>query len=262
MNAGQVESTARVEEANAGGRGGLGTVRNAVRLLELLGEGPAYQQLTDLAERSQMSIPTVHRLLRSLVLADLVVQDPRSSRYGLGPELTRLSNHYLSRLPLLGALGPYLGQLRDQIGTTIHVETLVHGEVVYVDRVDGSDRGPYRDTHRVAPALSCAGGRLLAARSTDEEWTRALERADEIDRTTAQAEGARDEWAAADHLAHEPDDPTQPAEVAVPLVDGQGLTVAALAATLERPDDTDTVTRVATHLARAARAAGRTLGHV
>jgi len=27
---------------DAAGRGGLGTVRNAVRLLELLGEGPAY----------------------------------------------------------------------------------------------------------------------------------------------------------------------------------------------------------------------------
>lgn len=262
MNAGRVESTARVEETSTGGRGGLGTVRNAVRLLELLGEGPAYQQLTDLAERSQMSIPTVHRLLRSLVLADLVVQDPRSSRYGLGPELTRLSNHYLSRLPLLGALGPYLGQLRDQIGTTIHVETLVRGEVVYVDRVDGTDRGPYRDTHRVGPALACAGGRLLAARGSDDEWARAVDGADEVDRRTAEQNGTRAAWAVADHLAHEPDDPTQPPEVAVPLMDGQGVTVAALAATLDRPDDPESVTRVVGHLARAARAAGRTLGHV
>src|SRR5699024_4657443 len=140
------------DRADGAARGGLGTVRNAVALLELLSEGPAYQQLTDLAERSRFSIPTVHRLLRSLVLADLVVQDPRSSRYALGPELTRLSSHYLARLPLLGALTPYLTQLRDQLGATVHVQTLVRGEVVYVDRVDGDDRGPYRDTHRVHPA--------------------------------------------------------------------------------------------------------------
>lgn len=257
---GRPMETGHVAEPGAGGRGGLGTVRNAVRLLELLGEGPAYQQLTDLAERSGMSIPTVHRLLRSLVLADLVVQDTRSSRYGLGPELTRLSNHYLSRLPLLGALGPYLGQLRDQLGSTVHVETLVHGEVVYVDRVDGTDRGPYRDTHRVGPALSCAGGRLLAARSSPEEWERALDRADAGDRAAATAR-ARTAWAAADHLALTPEDPALPAEVAVPLVDGQGVTVAALAANLEDPDDAETVTRFARHLGRAARAAGRTLGH-
>ncbi len=240
-------------------RGGLGTVRNAVALLELLSEGPAYQQLTDLAERSRFSIPTVHRLLRSLVLADLVVQDPRSSRYALGPELTRLSSHYLARLPLLGALAPYLSQLRDQLGTTVHVQTLVRGEVVYVDRVDGDDRGPYRETHRVHPALDTAGGRLLAARAGDEEWQRAVELAGE--ETAELAAGRRDDWAAADHLALSPDDPMLPAEVAVPVLDGDGGTVAALAANVEDAEDEARVSRVAAQLGRAARAAGRTLGH-
>ncbi|MFK5633696.1 IclR family transcriptional regulator [Ornithinimicrobium sp. LYQ103] len=241
------------------GRGGLGTVRNAVQLLELLGQGPAYQQLTDLAERSQMSIPTVHRLLRSLVLADLVVQDPRSSRYGLGPELTRLSHQYLSRLPLLGALAPYLPQLRDQLGATVHVQTLVRGEVVYVDRVEAADRSPYRDAHRVHPALDSAGGRLLAARAEDDAWERALEAAGPGEAAVARA--ARAEWAAADHLALAPDDPMLPAEVAVPVVDGQGATVGALAADVDDPGDEARVATVAAHLARTARAAGRTLGH-
>lgn len=248
-------------EAGTAGRGGLGTVRNAVRLLELLGEGPAFQQLSDLAERSGMSVPTVHRLLRSLVLADLVVQDPRSSRYGLGPELTRLSNHYLSRLPLLGALSPYLSQLRDQLERTIHVEVLVHGEAVYVDRVDGAERGPYRDAHRVTPALSCAGGRLLAARASDDEvWQRSVDRAETHDREAATDE-ARARWAVADHLALTPEDPTLPPEVAVPVIDGQGVTVAVLAANIDDPDDEPVVRAVAGQLGRAARAAGRTLGH-
>ncbi|WP_338748081.1 IclR family transcriptional regulator [Janibacter alittae] len=248
-------------ESATAGRGGLGTVRNAVRLLELLGEGPAYQQLTDLAERSGLSVPTVHRLLRSLVLADLVVQDPRSSRYGLGPELTRLSNHYLSRLPLLGALSPYLSQLRDQLEHTIHVEILVHGEVIYVDRVDGTGPGPYRDAHRVTAALSCAGGRLLAARADDDAvWQRSLDRAEDHDREAA-TEEARARWAAAAHLALAPEDPTMPPEVAVPVVDGQGATVAVLAANIDDPDDDSVVRAVAGRLGRAARAAGRTLGH-
>ncbi|WP_374999909.1 IclR family transcriptional regulator [Aeromicrobium sp. CTD01-1L150] len=255
------EAATGSQARSTAGRGGLGTVRNAVRLLELLAEGPAYQQLTDLAERSGMSIPTVHRLLRSLVLADLVVQDTRSSRYGLGPELTRLSNHYLARLPLLGALGPYLSQLRDQLGCTIHVQTLVRGQVVYVDRVDGGDRSPYRDTHRVSSALAHAGGRLLAARAEDEEWDRVLDQAAADDRVVAEAQGQRAEWAAADHLALAPDDATLPAEVAVPLVDGQGTTVAALAANIDDPEDAEHVAWVAVHLGRAARAAGRTLGH-
>ncbi len=241
------------------GRGGLGTVRNAVRLLELLGDGPAYQQLTDLAERSGLSIPTVHRLLRSLVLAELVVQDPRSSRYGLGPELTRLSHQYLARLPLLGALGPYLLQLRDQIDSTVQVEVLVRGSVVYIDRVDGGDRGPYRDTHRVHPALSTAGGRLLAARANPDAWGHAL--ATDGERHRQEAEQERSAWARAPWLVAPGPDPTLPWEVAVPLVDGQGVTVAALAANLASSEDDNHVEATAAHLTRAALAAGRTLGH-
>lgn len=245
--------------AEAEGRGGLGTVRNAVLLLELLSEGPAYQQLSDLAERSGMSLPTVHRLLRSLVLADLAVQDPQSSRYGLGPELTRLSGHYLARLPLLGALGPYLSPLHDELSTTLYVGTLVHGEVVYVDRVDGPSAGPYRDTHRVHPALATAGGRLLAARAEDPAWAQALELAGSAAKT--EAKKCRQEWAQAQWLALAPEDPSLDPEVAVPVIDGRGIAVASLSAAVADPGAASN-RQVAASLTRAARAAGRTLSHV
>lgn len=241
------------------GRGGLGTVRNAVLLLDLLSRGPAYQQLTDLAERSELSVPTVHRLLRSLVLADLVEQDPRSSRYGLGPELTRLSHQYLARLPVLGALAPYLVQLRDQVGSTVHVEVLVRGQAVYIDRVDGDDRGLYRDAHRVRPALATAGGRVLAARADSEVWKTAWELASEQDRQEGDRE--RDTWAQASHLVANGPDPTAPQEVAVPVLDGHGHAVAALAANLPPNADAARIATMAAHLRLAAAAAGRTLGH-
>ena len=241
------------------GRGGLGTVRNAVLLLELLSRGPVYQQLTDLAERSELSVPTVHRLLRSLVLADLVEQDPRSSRYGLGPELTRLSHQYLARLPVLGALGPYLVQLRDQVGSTVHVEVLVRGQAVYIDRVDGDDRGLYRDAHRVHPALATAGGRVLASRADAEVWKRAWDLASPQDRQEGDRD--RDTWAQADHLVANGPDPTAPQEVAVPVLDGHGHAVAALAANLPPSADAAQIETMAAHLRLAAAAAGRTLGH-
>lgn len=241
------------------GRGGLGTVRNAVLLLELLSRGPAYQQLTDLAERSELSVPTVHRLLRSLVLADLVEQDPRSSRYGLGPELTRLSHQYLARLPILGALAPYLVQLRDQVGSTVHVVVLVRGQAVYIDRVDGDDRGLYRDAHRVHPALATAAGRVLAARADAEVWKRAWELASPPDREAADRE--RDTWAQASNLVVNGPDPTAPREVAVPVLDGHGHAVAALAANLPPSAEASQVKAMVAHLRRAAAAAGRTLGH-
>ena len=67
-------------------RGTLGTVRNAMLLLELLDEGAPFQQLTDLAERSELSLPTVHRLLRSLAAAGLVEQLEEEHRVPHRPE--------------------------------------------------------------------------------------------------------------------------------------------------------------------------------
>jgi IclR family acetate operon transcriptional repressor len=235
-------------------RGTLGTVRNAVLLLDLLSDGAAHQQLTDLAERSGLSLPTVHRLLRSLVLAGLVEQDTRSSRYGLGSELVRLAQRYLGRLPVLAALSPYLLPLRDAIGASVHVALLVRGSVAYVDRVDGRDAGLYRDPHRVLPALRTAAGRVLAARADDAGWELVCAAASESDQAYAKRE--RDAWRAASHLCTE-DLGGFGVEVAVPVVDGGGRGAAALTAAVPE----ESVASTAAHLTRAAVAAGRTLGH-
>jgi IclR family acetate operon transcriptional repressor len=236
-------------------RGSLGTVRNAVTLLHLLADGAPYQHLTDLAERSGLSVPTVHRLLRSLSLAGLVEQDVHSARYGLGPEVVRFSHRYLARLPVLTALSPYLTTVRDTLGSSVHVALYLRGDVAYVDRAEGADVGLYREPHRIAPALSTAPGRILAARSDDTGWARALACTHEPDRRTATRQRAN--WRAADHLAL-PVPGRGAVEVAVPVVDGSGRTVAALVASVT---DEDLVGKAAAELTRAASAASRMLGH-
>ena len=236
-------------------RGSLGTVRNAVTLLQLLADGGQYQHLTDLAEQSGLSVPTVHRLLRSLSLAGLVEQDTHSARYGLGPELVRFSHRYLGRLPVLTALSPYLPAVRDALGTSVHVALYLRGTVAYVDRVDAGDGGLYREPHRLAAALSTAPGRMLAARADDTGWQQALARADDAERRLAGRH--RTAWREADHLAV-PAAGREAIEVAVPVVDGSGRTAAALVAVV---GDEDLVAKAAVELGRATGAAGRMLGH-
>lgn len=240
-------------------RGTLGTVRNAVVLLDLLSDGPAFQNLTVLADRSGLSIPTVHRLLRSLVMADLVEQDPKTSRYSLGREVARLSQRYLGRLPILGALSPYLLSLRDTLGATIHVAVLVRESVVYVDRVDGADSSPYRDSHRVSEALATPSGRLLAARAPHEVWLRCVDVFDGPLDDDAQV--LREQWAAAPHLVSPVVGPGSTGEVAVPVSDASGNLLAALSASVGATTSTADADEVAAHLAQAAAAAGRTLGN-
>lgn len=240
-------------------RGTLGTVRNAVVLLRLLAEGPVYQKLTDLAERSGLTVTTVHRLLRSLTLADLVEQDPKSSRYGLGPEIARLSQRYLARMPILGALAPFMIPLRDRIGRTVQVAILVRGDVVYVDRVDGSDGGLYRDTDRVHPALHTVAGRILAAYGDDDTWQLALDAATPEDRKTA--ENNRAQWRQSPHLVMSGSEPGMAPEIAVPVLGGTGTTLAALAATPPPAATESQIAEIVAELSRASRAAGKMLSH-
>ena len=242
-------------------RGTLGTVRNATMLLQLLAEGAAYNQLTDLAERSGLSLPTVHRILRSLALAGLVEQHPRSLRYSLGAEVVRLSERYLDRLPVLRALAPYLVELRDTTKATVLVAILVRTSVLYVDRVDGEDVGGiFRETHRVHDALDTAAGRLLLSRGDDDVWAEAVAgRGPGEWRPSARDRRA---WAKAAFLVAGADSARDRVEVAVPVLDGPGVTRAAVCASGNPTTFTDDVlaNAVAPQLIRAARAARRAIG--
>ncbi len=205
-------------------RGTLGTIRNASVLLDLLSDGPAYHQLSDLADRSGLSLSMVHRLLRSLVAAGLVQQDSASSRYGLGPELVRLSEHYLDRLPLLQSLRPYLVDLRNRTGVTVQVAVRVRHQAVYVERIDGADSVQLQRSGRTVPVGSIAAGRLVAGHAGRAVWKQLVELDGDL---TLEA---LERWSQADHLVADIDGPRGYVEVAVPLRCTEGGDPAALAA--------------------------------
>ncbi|MQA75007.1 MAG: helix-turn-helix domain-containing protein [Solirubrobacterales bacterium] len=245
-------------EGREGGRGGppgtLGTVRNAVMLLDLLSQGPAHQQLTDLAERSDLSLPTAHRLLRSLAVAGLVEQDPVSQRYSLGQDLVRLSERYLARLSVLRGIAPYLVELRRSLGETVLAALLTGGWIVYVDRLEGGqDGGIYREPGRIEPALETAAGRLLVARGGKRAWVEAAQNGSPL--AAAELAGL----AEAPHLTL-----TRPPdrwEVAAPVVSPAGAAPAAIAisGSRERNDEDWVRERVVPSLLRAAEAVSRGL---
>lgn len=238
-------------------RGTLGTIHNAAVVLRELATGPFSQQLTNVADRSQMSVPTVHRLLRSLAAAGLVQQDPRSSRYGLGPELVRLASHYLAGLPVLTVAGPYLAELQNATKGTVTVKILVREEAVTVDRIDGEDTGGiFRERNRYEPAHTSASGRVLLAHVDDERW----EEISALLGDGAPSDAERRSWAEENFLICAGDDPGARVEIAAPvLVDG---CVRAALAVIENParfSPEILKDEVAPHLLRATRIVSRTL---
>jgi DNA-binding IclR family transcriptional regulator len=248
-------------EGEGGGhdRGTLGTMRNAAVLLKLLSEGPLQVPFTELSERSGLSPSTTHRLLRSLLLAGLVQQDPRTSRYSLGLHVVRLSESYLARQPVLRALGPYLVELRTMTEATVLVGLLVGGTVLYADRVDAEQTGGiFRQPERCHDAFETAAGRVLLGHAAPAAWE-AARAASPIGIAFDEKDQA--EWEAAPWLAVERTEPAGAVEIAVPVLDRAGRVVAALSALAAAKVFTEDVqAERAAVLIRAARAAGQVVG--
>jgi IclR family acetate operon transcriptional repressor len=243
-----------VEREETDSRSTLGTVRNATIVLELLSVGPAYQPISELSQRSGLSLATLHRLLRSLALAGLVEQHPESARYGLGPQVLHLAARYLNRLPTLLVLSPYLVELRNATGATIQISVLVDGEVVRVDRLDGVDTGIFREAHHVEDARGTAAGRILLGRSEVTVGNRAV--AGGTDDQTDDEERLR--WASVPYLALPVGDQV---EVAVPVLDRRDRPVAALSARIPASASSQEVEeRIAAQLLRVTNSARLAIG--
>jgi len=208
-------------------KGILGTVRNATILLELLAKGPRFQSVTSLASQSGLSIATAHRVLRSLAQTGLVHQSARSQGYSLGPGLVRLAERYLSELPVVQALSPYLTDIRNLTNATIELCLLIGHEVVTIDRIDATEGvGIFRPGRRPRSALDSAAGRLLLAHADDQSVNGLpadLSRA----RVTAADLSA---WAVSPYLVLTRDADTE-IQVAVPIRSKSGSVAAALMAT-------------------------------
>jgi IclR family acetate operon transcriptional repressor len=69
--------------------GGMQSIERGLDLLERMADAGGEVTLTELVRRTGLSMPTIHRLMRTLVDRGLVRQEP-SRRYALAPRLTRL----------------------------------------------------------------------------------------------------------------------------------------------------------------------------
>ena len=83
---------------NGDPRAGIQSVEVGFELLSALSDAPGALMLRDLAAAAGMSAAKAHRYLVSFQRMGLVMQDPVSTRYDLGPAALRLGLASLSRI--------------------------------------------------------------------------------------------------------------------------------------------------------------------
>lgn len=105
------------------------------RTIEFLAKtGPS--GLLDISNALELNKSTVHRILNSLICMDYVKQDPNTSKYSLTFKFCRISNQILSQNSLIDIARPYIQNLAEQTGETVHLVQMEGINAVYIDKVE------------------------------------------------------------------------------------------------------------------------------
>jgi IclR family transcriptional regulator, acetate operon repressor len=155
------------EETASNGSGGVQSIERAFDLLELLADAGGTLGLSELAAASGLPLPTIHRLMRTLVNRGYVRQEP-SRRYSLGTRLIRLGD---TSSRMLGAwLQPYLVELVARTDETANLAMLDGDEVVYVAQAPSPHqmRMFTEPGRRVRPHCTAVGKALLSQLPADQ----------------------------------------------------------------------------------------------
>lgn len=155
--------------------GGVQSVERTFDLLELMADAGGEVMLSDLAEASGLPLPTIHRIMRTLVSNGYARQQP-SRRYALGPRLIRLGE---TASRALGSWArPYLTELTEAIGETSNMAVLDGDQIVYVAQVPSPhSMRMFTEVGRRVDAHATAVGKAMLANLRDEAVAQLLTRA-------------------------------------------------------------------------------------
>ncbi|MEV0425713.1 IclR family transcriptional regulator [Micromonospora sp. NPDC050495] len=107
-------------------------------VLLLFTDGPDFLGVTAIARSLDLSKAVVHRILQTLVERRLLVSDPASRGYQLGPGAAALGARALRESQLRTVAVPVLRELQLTTGETTTVSARVHGGRVYLDQVEST----------------------------------------------------------------------------------------------------------------------------
>jgi DNA-binding IclR family transcriptional regulator len=146
------------------GRSTIQSVDRAARILGALAGGPRRLGVSELAERLDLTRPTVHGLLQTLQAHGFVEQDRDSEKYQLGPGLLYLGNSYLDLSELRSRSILHAERLAQRAGAAVRVGVMHGAEVIVVHHVFSPDR-PFQvlEVGAQLPVHATALGKALLA---------------------------------------------------------------------------------------------------
>lgn len=109
--------------------GTVQSVDRTIELLELLADAGGQATLSELAGQTELPLPTIHRLMRTLLAHGYVRQLP-SREYSLGPRLIRLGESAGRQFGTVAQ--PFLSRLTKELGESANLAMIDRDMAVYV----------------------------------------------------------------------------------------------------------------------------------
>jgi IclR family acetate operon transcriptional repressor len=159
--------TTAQDPPSGGSPGGIQSVVRAMTTLETIASQGGVLGVSQIAARSGLSVPTVHRIVRTLVDLGYLRQEP-SRLYALGPRLLLLADS--SSATMRSTAQRHLSRLVDELGETANLAVLDGSQVAYVAQVPSRHamRMFTEVGKRVMPHCTAVGKALLLATPPDE----------------------------------------------------------------------------------------------
>jgi len=145
-------------------------------MLDILGQYPQGLSVKDLSLKASLPKGTTHRLFSSLAYFDFVRQNGTNKNYLLGFKLVELGNLLINQLDFRNEARPFMLELAERTGETIHLVILDQDEALYIDKVALNQTG-LQMMSRVGsriPLHSSSVGKVLAAHLDEDELDRII----------------------------------------------------------------------------------------
>ncbi len=144
------------------------SVDRILDLMEVLAEERAPISLSELADGTELSKTTVHRLMQTLCNREYA-EKIGTEGYILGPKIIELAGYYIENLELHTVARPYLADLYSEYKLTVHLGKIVEDKVVYIELMERRNLKRREEAGIGVPAYTSSIGKCLLASLSGKE---------------------------------------------------------------------------------------------
>lgn len=140
------------------------SLQRGLGILEIIAKKGKGVTMAEVSREIGLHTSTTFHLLRTLSTLGYLVQDETTREYLLGSKIFHLAASAYTEVQLSKIAKPFLVEMAQQTGEASHMAILERGEVIVIDKIDGSS--PVRVSDRVGyprPAHCTAIGKTLLA---------------------------------------------------------------------------------------------------